>query len=213
MKYFFFLTFCILHFAFCIVASGQTRSNRIYRPCPGTTTKAQVAIDTVGNIAITPCPGKTVTIDGSAPPTILRSYLASTVTYNNTATLTNTPLSVSVVAGGVYQVSLVVHETNVARTLNLDFAGTATVLNFIGQWDSRGTVSCCFTANLRVSSAGTDYTNGAVGGSGENAFYTFNGSVEFSSAGTFTLRAAQDAADVSNTAILRGSSLILTRLN
>ncbi|WP_212636677.1 hypothetical protein, partial [Salmonella enterica] len=58
---------------------------------------------------------------GSA--SILRSYLASTITYNNNAGLANTALSVTVAAGGIYDIELVVHSTSVVKALNMDFTG------------------------------------------------------------------------------------------
>lgn len=160
-------------------------------------------------------PARTITVMGTDE--VLRSYLASTVTYNNTAALADTALSVNVAASGIYQVELVVHSTNVSSGLNLDFAGTATVTNFIGQWTAwEADYTEAGPGKLRgsrVSAAGTDFGPTGMDGLGSGAYYTFQGSVEINAAGTFLLRGAQNAATADNTTILRGSTLKLTKLN
>ena len=141
----------------------------------------------------------------------LVSYLASTVTYNNTVTLANTPLSVTVAAGGIYAIELVVHSTSAVKALNMDFGGTATIANFIGEWHSQEATGIpSFNDWLAVSAAGTDYSNPDI--DGNTGYYTFTGSVEITDAGTFLLRGAQNVSDASDTTILRGSTLTLTRM-
>jgi hypothetical protein len=144
---------------------------------------------------------------------VLRSYLAETVTYNNVAVLAATALSVTVVASGIYNIELVVHETDAAVGLKLDFAGTATITNFIGEWmylvtpmDFGGPSG---NSSERVTAAGTDFT----AGNGPASTIRFRGSVEINAAGTFLLRGAQSSADASDTQILRGSTLVLTKMN
>lgn len=134
----------------------------------------------------------------------LVSYLASTVTYNNTVTLANTPLSVTVAAGGIYAIELVVHSTSAVKALAMDFGGTATIANFVGNW------SYNYASSLAVTSAGTDY--GTADADGAGGLYVFVGSVEITDAGTFLLRGAQNVSDASDTTILRGSTLTLTRM-
>lgn len=145
---------------------------------------------------------------------ILKSYLATTVTYNNTAALAATALSVTVVASGKYAISLVVHSTSAVKALLLDFGGTATATNFIGEWMAWETPIDIGTPTAgvgeRVTTAGADFNPSAL--DTKSAYFTFNGSVEINAAGTFLLRGAQNLADVSNTTILRGSTLILTRM-
>lgn len=143
---------------------------------------------------------------------ILRSYLATTITYNNVDTLANTALSVTVAASGIYDINLVVHSTSAVKALQMDFAGTATIATFIGQWEGYQTTDASTFNGLRVTAVGTDFVaNGAL--DGVDGFYKFTGSVEVTDAGTFLLRGAQNAADASNTTILRGSSLVLTKMN
>ncbi len=198
---------------FAATASAQSRTNRIYRNCPATTTRAQVAIDVAGNIALTPCSGKTTTINGNG--NVLTSYLAATVTYNNVAVLADSPLSVSVAASGIYDIELTVHSTEVGKALNLDFGGTATITNFIGRWFADVGNEAYDSPNFqtaRSTAAGTDFTNTECD-IAATCYFQFKGSVEINAAGTFLLRGAQNAADVSNTTILRGSTLKLTKLN
>jgi hypothetical protein len=140
----------------------------------------------------------------------LVSYLATTVTYNNVDVLANTALSVTVVASGIYKISLEIQSTAVARPLKLDFAGSATIANFIGQWTSMGATDPVNAGAAAPSAAaGTDF----VGSDAAESFTTFNGSVEITNAGTFLLRGSQDTANASNTTILRGSTLTLTKMN
>ena len=139
----------------------------------------------------------------------LVSYLATTVTYNANATLADTPLSVTVAAGGIYAIELVVHSTSAVKALNMDFGGTATIANFIGDWIAFS--GSAVYGPVNVTSGGTDYTNGDL--DGVNNPYYFTGSVEITDAGTFLLRGAQNSSDPSDTTILRGSTLILTKMN
>lgn len=152
---------------------------------------------------------------GSGLPTadLLRSYLAATVTYNNDDTLGDTALSVTVAAGGIYAIEMVVQSDNAVKSIKMDFGGTATITNFIGAWStaSAADMSASGLMGNRVTSAGTDYTQVAFDGT--NGVYWFTGTIEVNAAGTFLLRGAQNAADASDTTILRGSSLILTKLN
>jgi hypothetical protein len=147
-------------------------------------------------------------------PTILKSYLAATVTYNNTNTLASTALSVTVAASTKYDIELTIHSTSAGAGLNMDFAGTATITNFIGQWTAwQAGIDESGPSRIRgdrVTAAGTDYGPGAL--DGIDALYTFKGSVEINGAGTFLLRGAQNAAAPSDTTILRGSTLVLTKL-
>lgn len=141
---------------------------------------------------------------------ILRNALATTVTYNNAVALAATALSVTVEAGKTYSIALTVQSTNTVKGLNLDFAGTATLTSFIGAWvgiAADGTVS-----SLQASAAGTDFGPGGMDAA-LTALYTFQGVMVVNAAGTFLLRGAQNVADVSNTTILAGSTLILTKID
>lgn len=140
---------------------------------------------------------------------IIRDYLAADVTYNNTAALADTLLSCDVLASGKYLIEAVLHGTNAVRSLNFDFGGTATITNFIGTWKSFEPGSVTLAAT-RVTAVGTDYNNSALDAGDE--YYEFKGSVEINAAGTFLLRAAQRSADVSNTVLKRGSSLVLMKI-
>lgn len=148
----------------------------------------------------------------AAKATILTSYLANNITYNNTAALANTTLSVTVEAATKYEIELKVYTDNAAKAVNVDFGGTATLTAFIGDWFSvEATNPITDVSGLRVTAAGTDFTNVAFDGI-QGVTYTFKGSMTTNGAGTFLLRGAQNAADPSNTVILAGSVLKLTKI-
>ncbi len=138
---------------------------------------------------------------------VLFSYLAETVTYNDTAALADTPLSVTVAAGGIYAIEAYVYTANVANPLTVDFGGTSTQTNFNGEWaamiDGLLEVIIVTTTGLDVSFAGAAFTY----------VQHFTGSVEVNAGGTFLLRGAQSSAVASDTTILRGSTLTLTKRN
>ena len=154
----------------------------------------------------------------TASSQVLFSYLGSTVTYNNTAALADTALSVTVAAGGIYDIEVLLHSTSVVSALVVNFGGTATFTNFIGQWQSGlsnaegSPIVPTGMKFVRVTSAATDFNNDAVGGA-PDGYYLFQGTAEINAAGTLLIRGAQSGADASNTTILRGSCLILTRMN
>ena len=141
----------------------------------------------------------------------LVSYLATTVTYNANAVLADTALSVTVAAGGKYAINLVVHSTSAVKALLMDFGGTATMTSFIGEWEGQLTFDPTTYKDLGVTSAGTDYDASPLDGS-DDAFYTFTGSCTVNAGGTFLLRGCQNVSDASNTTILAGSTLVLTRI-
>ena len=141
---------------------------------------------------------------------LLRSYLDTTVTYNADDTLGDTALSVTVAAGGKYAISLMVQSTAAKKALLLDFAGTATFTDFKGTWEGLN------SDNVRdfafVTAAGTDFNPGAMDGA-FSSLYTFTGSCTVNAGGTFLLRGCQNVSDASDTTILAGSTLTLTKMN
>lgn len=44
---------------------GQSRTNRLYRPCPGSTTPAVIEVQRDGDIDMVPCSGRSVLVNGS----------------------------------------------------------------------------------------------------------------------------------------------------
>lgn len=155
-----------------------------------------------------------ITSGGNAVVTadqLLKSYLATTVTYNNVDVLANTALSVTVASSGIYNIDVTVHAANAVSGLNMDFGGTATVTNFIGEWSLFKADDPSTGHITRVTAAGTDFHPSE--GDAVDGFYTFKGTIEVNVGGTFLLRGAQDTADVSNTTILRGSTLVLRKMN
>lgn len=142
---------------------------------------------------------------------LLRGYQASNAVYNNTAALANTNLSVNVQSGSYYKVEAIVHGSNAVKALLLDFGGTATILSCIGEWTShKATGAFAAGDNVRVTNAGTDYSNAGL--DTFDGFYKFEGQIRVGVGGTFVLRAAQRTADVSNTTLLADSNIVLTRV-
>ncbi len=187
-------------------------------PPAGSVTLAQMANlaanSLIGNTtgsAATPTAVPTSTFVAST--SLLRSYLATTVTYNANAVLANTPLSVTVAAGGIYAIELVVHSTSAVTALQMDFGGTATIANFIGTWLAlqSGSALADSPGPERSTSVSTSFGPGTMDGA--NGYYTLTGSVEITNAGTFLLRGSQNVSDPTDTTILRGSTLVLTKMN
>lgn len=59
------LLISILVLALSVLAcSAQSRSNRIYRPCPATTSLAAVEVEKDGDIQVTPCSGRSIFLTG-----------------------------------------------------------------------------------------------------------------------------------------------------
>lgn len=140
------------------------------------------------------------------------AYLPANVVYNNTATMANTALSVTVVTSGIYKIDAMVHFTNAVKAPAVDFGGTATVTNFLGQWNGcTSSDTLCSGNGARVAAAGSDFTNLSLNGS--DGYYKFTGSIEVNVGGTLVLRGSQAQADVSVTTLLQGSTLTLTKLN
>lgn len=146
-----------------------------------------------------------------ASASVLRSYLAATVTYNNVDVLADTALSVTVAAGGIYVIEATLFVTSAAVGLKVDFGGTATATNVLGEWWGRTVDDPGVIEGSRITDPTTDF--GTATFNGFAAEYTFQGSVEVNAAGTFLLRGAQNVANASNTTLLRGSTLILTKMN
>lgn len=143
---------------------------------------------------------------------IIRDYLEANETYNNDDTLNDTALSVTVAASTKYKVELVGSQSSITRGLNFDFGGTATITNFAGVWESFDPSNIGGTHfSVKATTAGTDFSD--PGSDGLEWEYRFVGSVEINAAGTFLLRAAQRIADASNTVLLRGATLILTKMD
>lgn len=60
------LIFSLLFLLYAVsTANGQSRTNRIYRPCSATGTPAIVEVERDGDINIRPCSGKTLKLNGT----------------------------------------------------------------------------------------------------------------------------------------------------
>lgn len=146
---------------------------------------------------------------GSVASAPLRAYLSSAATYNNTAALANTGLSVTVAASGVYDVDVAVFSTFNGQGPQFDFnGGSATVTAFAGEWVYQGSFSLTamkVTAITDVLDSGSNTTT--------TGNFFFRGRFVVNAGGTFILRAAQRSAQASNTILDIGSNMTLTKLN
>lgn len=141
----------------------------------------------------------------------LKSYLATTITYNDVAVLADTALSVTVEAATKYDIEVKVYTVAAVYRLNLDFGGTATISSFIGYWDAVGPFDRdTLTEPSKVTAAGTDFS--ATNADSSHAIYTFRGSMTTNAAGTFLVRGAQAEAIAFDTTILAGSTLVLSKI-
>ena len=77
-----------------LTATAQSRTNRLTRPCPGSTTPATVSISVAGNITLTPCSGGTVTVNGVK---VYRALLTQSGTSAPTVTVLENTLGGTVV--------------------------------------------------------------------------------------------------------------------
>jgi len=141
----------------------------------------------------------------------LKAVLASNEVRNNTTTMTDTALSVSVAAGKKYRVDLGFYSTGEGADANsylkVDFGGTATITTFQGLWqvfsDSPVATRTTDATQDRLLTGVFDFTDGYV---------IFTGTLVVNAAGTFLLRAAQQTAEAADSIIHAGGFLILTPL-
>jgi len=172
---------------------------------------SQVVKQTTAGGALTVAQLATSDLSDGVPT--LKSYLAADVVYNNTVTLANTALSVTVAAGGIYDIEFAGYTAFTAKTLKFDLAGgTATATNFRGYWSMVPDTANSQTY-LQVSSPSSVLFNISQDGLATQGFYQFKGTIEVNSGGTFIVRAAQGVAAASNSTLERGSTLILRKLN
>lgn len=142
------------------------------------------------------------------PASLLRSYLASTVTYNNDDTLGDTALSVTVEAATKYGIQLQCPFGNAgaAAGLKVAFAGTATLTQIQGQWFAYNAAG-----QLSTGASATDATPFSSNVVEQGGQVVFIGSVEINAAGTFLLQGCQSEAEEADTTLNEGSTLVLTK--
>jgi len=141
---------------------------------------------------------------------IIRDYQAADIVYNNNSTLADTDISVSVEAGGIYEIRLFIFTTSAVASIKCAFAGTATVAYYTAFREVKDE-----SGALLSGSRSTDHTQ-IVSVTGLNALtgqIEITGYVEFTTAGTFKLQAAQRTTNASNSTLQKGSGLVLTKLN
>ncbi|MBK8468186.1 MAG: hypothetical protein IPL32_20420 [Chloracidobacterium sp.] len=123
---------------------------------------------------------------------VQRSYLETTITYNNDVTFGDTALVGNVMSGGLYKVELNFPSDSAVSELRLEFGGTAT-LTGSGEWMARSDYGTGEV--LRVVDLTTNFGPSALAGA--SSVYQFVGSMEVGpdaeDAGTFLLRGRQSA--------------------
>lgn len=144
----------------CSFAYAQSRTNRIYRPCPSSTSPAKLEIDRNGNIAITPCVGKTTSVGGASvsaaelhllDPAYTPSFSARSYLTVGTDTRVTVPTADSLIGSDI-SLPVTVSGTNkfyVGSNVDLDFQGTTTNPTIFG---SRAAI---FSNSLSPAGTGT----------------------------------------------------------
>lgn len=141
-------------------------------------------------------------------PVVARKTADETV--NNSSALQNDDvLAAAVVASATYTFLLVVHHNSNA-TADIKFGWTVPT----GTTMVWGDVIVNTAGSLTVAANLTQSSVQAIGGTAGDSFQAFRGVIIVSTtAGTVQLQWAQNTADVSNTKVLAGSYLILTRIS
>lgn len=129
-------------------------------------------------------------------------FLTVTQNRNNTTTLSNTPLAITLPIG-YYDLECVVNSMVPTRGLKLAFAQTGTMVGQ-GQWTCSKMVDPVTAAVAGYVSALTTSVNGID----FDSTWTFRGSVNVTAAGVLTLQAAQHTAHASDTTLILGSKLM-----
>lgn len=166
-----------------------------------------VNVTTAGGIKFSN--GSIQTVAASAGTTILSAYKAGDENVTGSDTLQNDDhLTVTVTSGHKYDFKIRLHVASGGDGgIKVAVGGTATQSTIIGTIWGVNVEDAMTTGVSRFASA--ESPNGYYG----NHFITIDGSVVFSSGGTFVLRWAQDASDVDTATVMAGSTMILTDLN
>lgn len=138
---------------------------------------------------------------------ILAKTLPADYVVNNDASPNETDLQVTVATTGTYDLRVSVHSTSAVRALKMNFGGTATIDAFLAQYscsDMYDTTKLFFMRRTVES-----YLVTPSNLDGLEVFCSINGSVEFSSTGTFILKGGQTVPDASDTTMYKGSTMVL----
>lgn len=138
---------------------------------------------------------------------ILAKTLPADYVVNNDASPNATDLQVTVATTGTYDVKVSVHSTSEVRALRMLFSGTATIDAFFVQYSCTDAYDPAVMFVARRTSATGMVVPSVL--DGRDAFCSINGSVEFSSTGTFILYGAQTSPHASDTTMYKGSTMVL----
>ncbi|MDI1240387.1 MAG: hypothetical protein PSX80_00525 [bacterium] len=180
-----------------IPAFAQSRTNRIFRPCPSTTTPASVSISSAGAITLTPCSGQTVTIGSSS------EGLISLGTFNN---------YIDVPSGDTFQIGAIIGGIGAALfvdRLNNSLAMSATTMDWAPNgpitWKLRRTVTTGGTTGNRT----INFLNGTVNfAAAATSLTVTNSTVDTSSIILATARTNDSTCSVKNVVAGAGSFVI-----
>lgn len=139
---------------------------------------------------------------------ILRAVKTADTTRANTTTRAADPhLAFAAVEAGTYILRAVLHIGVDTGGMSFDWQGTATVSSFFAHIH-RELVDGTFPVGVRKSSATNAYDESGAG----DMIIEINGSVTFSSAGTFSLFWAQRVSNAVGSIMVSGSSIVLTKI-
>ena len=152
-------------------------------------------------------------LGGGGGTTILSAYQAADFTKTSNNTLSNTSLSVTVAAGGIYEVRMQMPVDYGAGWMQCDFnGGTATMTHMSLTGMAFPAAGSAATPNVSapITALGTST---AFGTNVEQKTILFSGLITVNAGGTFIFRAAQFSSDADPTVIQHGASMVLTKLN
>lgn len=138
---------------------------------------------------------------------ILAKTLPADYVVNNDASPNETDLQVTIATTGTYDIKVMVHSKSDVRALKMNFTGTATIDAYLAHYACSDAYDPATVFSARRSVASSLVTPSIL--DGLEVFCSINGSVEFSSTGTFILRGGQTVADASDTTMYKGSTMVL----
>lgn len=205
--------FLVLITLLCSTFACAQSTTQLSRKCTGASplvARAKVEVEKDGDINIQPCSGRSVT---GIPAAAVTSYVSTNTDYLNAAFLTNTPLNVTVVSGGIYEIRLVVFQSGGTEALKVDLGGgTATITSMRARCHVHDAENILSGETAQIISLTNVCQSGLVAGIAGGITW-IEGTVRINTGGTIIVRAGQINANLDPTTLLAGSYLVLTKLN